>query len=161
MRHTLVAVLAVCYGAFLAFVVFWPTPIDRPVAGLIARLIAELHERGVPAFIGYGFIEFAANVAMFIPVGIAFSLAVPVRWWFVTLLCGPALSVVIELTQRQLFSERYASIGDVVANSIGATVGVCLALAVRAAVAHRDRLVIARHEALTRRLDPPPLGSSS
>lgn len=147
-RHFLVWLLAIGYGAFLAFVVLWPSPIDQPVAGLLNRAIAELHERGVPAFVDYEFIEFAANIALFVPVGLLFGLALPMSWWAAMLMLGPALSGVIELLQRELLEARYATVSDVVANSIGATIGVFLMLALRAAVAQRDQQVIARHEAL-------------
>ena len=145
-RRMIVWFLAIGYGAILLTIAFWPSPIDRPVAGLLDRVIRELHERGVPAFIDYTFIEFSANVALFIPVGLLFSLALPRSWWPVMLLCGPALSALIELAQRELLAERYATLADVVSNSIGATVGVVLGLALRAVVAYRDRRVIANHE---------------
>ena len=146
-RHILVWVLAVGYGAVLAVVAFWPTPIDQPVAGLLDRVIGALHERGMPAFIDYDFVEFVANVALFVPIGIAFGLALPTRWWLAMLLSGPVLSAAIEVAQRELLSERYASVADVVANTVGATLGVGVALAVRASVAYRDRRLIARYEA--------------
>jgi len=150
-RHALALLLGVGYGVFLAFVVFWPSPIDQPVAGLLARVIAELHERGVPAFIDYAFIEFAANVALFLPVGLFFGLLLPLRYWALAYVCGPVLSALIELVQLQLLSQRYATVYDIIANSIGAVVGVTLALIVRAVVAQRDDRVIARHEALRTR----------
>lgn len=152
-RHLLVWCLSLGYGSFVALVAFWPSPIDRPVAGLLDRVIAELHERGVPAFIDYAFVEFCANVVLFVPLGVLFGLALPVRWWVPMLLCGPAVSTGIELVQRQALSERYASVTDVVANSVGATAGVLIALLVRAAVASRDARVIARHDASRQLID--------
>jgi len=146
-RHAIIVALAVGYGTFLAFVAFWPSPIDRPVQGLLERAIAELHERGVPAFVDYTFIESMANVLLFIPVGILFGLLLPLRWWPVALLLGPALSGVIEVAQRYLLDERYSTIDDVIANSIGATIGVLLAVMLRAVVHARDEKVIERHEA--------------
>lgn len=148
-RHALVWMLGVGYGIVLAFIVFWPSPVDRPVAGLLQRVIQELHERGVPSFVDYDFIEFSANIALFLPVGLFFGLAAPMRLWALAFLLGPALSAAVEFAQRMVLSERYATVADVVANSIGATIGVMCALAVRAAVAQRDDAVIARHEALT------------
>lgn len=146
-RHAMVGTLMVVYGVFLAFIVFWPTPIDRPVRGLIDRVIQELHERGVPSFIDYGVIEFTANVALFVPVGVLLGLAIPVRWSLLTLVLGPALSAGIEFAQSTLLDERYATARDVVANSIGSTFGVLLALTLRALVASRDVRVIERYEA--------------
>ena len=148
-RHALIAFLAIGYGTFLAFVVFWPSPIDAPVQGLLNRVISELHERGVPTWVDYTFIEAFANVLLFIPVGLLFGLMVPFRWWPVALLLGPALSGVIEVAQRYALEARYSSINDVIANSIGATIGVLAAVILRAVVKARDDRVIERHEALS------------
>lgn len=146
-RHVIVWLLGVGYGLILAFVVLWPSPVDQPVAGLLQRVIRELHERGVPSFIDYEFIEFAGNIALFVPVGLFFGLAVPMRLWALAFMLGPAVSACVEVVQRVVLSERYASVADVIANSLGATIGVMCALALRAAVAQRDDAVIARHEA--------------
>lgn len=152
-RHFLVWCLGLGYGTLFALIVLWPSPIDRPVAGLLDRVIAELHERGVPSFIDYGFVEFSANIALFVPLGVLFGLALPVRWWAAMLLCGPALSAVVELLQGQMLSERYANVTDIVANSIGSVIGVLVALLVRAAVSARDARVIARRDASRQLLD--------
>lgn len=146
-RHALVAVLGTAYALFLGFVAFWPTPVDRPVSSLLDRAIQEMHERGVPAFVDYAFIEFSANVLLFVPVGILLGLMLPVRAWPVTFLLGPALSGLIELGQMKLLEERYATLSDVLANSIGATAGVLIALVLRGLVHLRDRKVIARARA--------------
>lgn len=149
-RHAIVAVLAAVYGVFLAFVAFWPSPVDKPVASLLNRVISELHERGVPAFVDYGFIEFSANIVLFIPVGLIFGLIVPVRFAVIALLLGPALSAAIELGQHFLLAARYATVADVIANSIGATIGVFLAVTLRAIVAVRDEKVTERFVAQQR-----------
>ena len=149
-RHAIIALMAIGYGIFLAFVVFWPSPIDAPVQGMLERAISELHERGVPAFVDYEFIESFSNVLLFIPVGFLFGLMLPLRWWPVALLLGPALSGAIELAQRYVLDERVSTVHDVIANSIGATIGVLVAVVIRAVVKARDENVIARHEALLR-----------
>lgn len=146
-RLAIIAILAIGYGPFLAFVAFWPSPIDKPVAGLLNRVIVELHERGIPAFVDYDFIEFTANIALFIPVGFLFGLLLRLRGWPVALIFGPILSAVIEAAQRLLLDERYATVSDVLANSIGASLGVVGAVIVRYIVQARDVRVIARHEA--------------
>lgn len=147
LRHAFVTVMAAFYGAFLAFVVFWPSPIDAPIQALLERAISELHERGVPAFIDYNFIEAFSNVLLFVPVGLLLGLMVPISWWPVALILGPLLSGVIEVGQRYVLDERVAALSDVVANSIGATCGVLLAVLTWTAVRIRDAKVIARYEA--------------
>ena len=52
-RYVLLWVLGLGYGIFVAFVAFWPSPVDEPVQALLARVIQELHERGVPAFVDW------------------------------------------------------------------------------------------------------------
>lgn len=147
-RHAIIATMALGYGVFLAFVVFWPSPIDPPVQGLLERAISELHERGVPTFIDYVFIESFANVLLFVPVGFLFGLMVPLRWWPIALLLGPALSATIEVAQRFVLDERVSTVHDVIANSLGATAGVLIAVVIRAVVKARDDKVVERHEAL-------------
>jgi len=71
----------------------------------------------------------------------------PRRWSAWSLLLGPALSAVIELTQKTLLDARYATVSDFIANSLGATLGVLVALTIRAMVAVRDEQVIARYRA--------------
>ncbi|WP_426323904.1 VanZ family protein [Microbacterium sp. E-13] len=149
-RHAIIVAMMLVYGTFLAFVVFWPSPIDASVAGLLDRAISELHERGVPTFIDYGFIESFANMLLFVPVGFLFGLMVPLHWWPVALLLGPALSAAIEVSQHYLLAARYATVQDVISNSIGATIGVLAAVFIRAVVKARDEKVIERHEARQR-----------
>ncbi len=146
-RRAIVAVLASIYGVFLAFVAFWPSPVDKPVASLLNRVISELHERGVPAFVDYGFIEFTANIVLFVPVGVIFGLLVPMRFTLIALFLGPALSATIEVGQHYLLAARYATVSDVIANSLGATVGVFVAITIRAIVAVRDEKVKERFAA--------------
>lgn len=151
-RHAIVAVLAIVYGTFLAFVAFWPSPVDKPVRSQLSRVIEELHERGVPTFVDYAFIEFSANVMLFVPVGLLFGLIIPMRWWLLALLAGPALSAAIEIAQGMLLDQRYSTVADVVANSLGSAIGVVLAVLLRAVVAARDEKVIERHaQAVSRR----------
>lgn len=146
-RWAIVWLLLLTFGVLIAFVVFWPSPIDASMEREITRLIEELHERGVPSFVDYNVIEFSANIAMFVPVGLLLGLAIPVRWCILAFVLGPALSAAVEFTQMQVLDARVASPYDVIANSIGATLGVLVALAVRGLVALRDSRVIERYEA--------------
>ena len=102
----------------------------------------------------YEFIESFANILLFIPVGFLFGLMIPLRWWPIALLLGPALSAAIELAQRYVLDERVSTVQDVIANSIGASIGVLIAVVIRAIVKARDEQVIARHEAQVRGSTP-------
>jgi glycopeptide antibiotics resistance protein len=124
------------YLVFLLLVVFWPTPVDRDAGDLIERIVAFINRRGIESF-RYSHLEWLANVALFAPFG--FLLTFIVRRWWVAPLFGILLSVGIELGQRVLLPERFASPADVAANGIGAIVGAFFALALVGATRIADR----------------------
>lgn len=121
-----------------------PTPVDRPVRDLIDRVLTKLHENGLPGFIDYDVVEFLANVGMFIPIGFFAAIAVSRRLWWIVIIAGALLSVGIEQAQALLLPERFATVSDILANSLGAIVGAVIGLFLRLLVAYRDELVIDR-----------------
>ncbi|MDJ0313993.1 VanZ family protein [Arthrobacter sp. H35-D1] len=122
--HRISLCLMAAYLVALVLIVFWPTPVDRPAAGSLNHFIAWIHRRSVPTFIGYGKIEFSANIAMFIPMGIIASAWTKQAW--AGLLVGFMASVCIELAQALFLAERFASGLDVLANTLGAGIGATL-----------------------------------
>ena len=111
----------------MALIVFWPNPVDAPVQGQMASTLDWLHRHGVPSWVDYAGIEAAANVALFIPAGIAGQLAFPGgHWWRVTA-AGMLASGSIELVQSLLLPHRFASLLDVITNTLGALLGALLA----------------------------------
>jgi len=145
------AVLVALYGTGVAFAVFWPTPIDRDIKGSISRLLDLLHGYGVPDWLGYVVLEFSANIAMFIPLGFLIFFVLPrSRWWLALLIC-PALSITIEVVQGVALSQRFATVSDVIANTLGGIIGVLLALGLRRLVNARDRRLLARNGVLVAR----------
>ncbi|MGN6743348.1 MAG: VanZ family protein, partial [Amnibacterium sp.] len=108
----------------------------------LLKFLAALHQHGVPRFVDYNFIEFTANVLFFVPVGFFGGLLLPYRMQWLAVLLGAALSGCIELSQKLFLPGRVASLGDVLANTSGALVGCIVAALVRAAIKHRDQLVI-------------------
>ena len=133
--------LALCLLA-LMLVTLTPSPVDQPFAQLLERVIAELHERGLPQFIGYNKIEFAANIVMFIPIGFLTTLLLPSRFAWAAILISPLLSASLEGAQLVFLPARYASLLDIIANSTGGFLGAAIAALLRMTVAHRDRLLI-------------------
>ncbi|MFQ4150482.1 VanZ family protein [Arthrobacter sp. LAPM80] len=119
--HRLSLCLMAAYLVALALIVFWPTPVDRPAAGILNHFIAWMHHHGVPKFLGYNTIEFSANIIMFVPMGIIASVWTKRAWAGV--LVGFAASVLIETCQGLFLAQRYASALDVLANTLGAVVG--------------------------------------
>lgn len=122
------------YLAWAIVIGFWPYPVDRPLGAAIFRALDFLHARGLPELVDYGVVEFAANVWFFIPVGLLCAALLPRRLWWGAVLAGITLSGLIELGQLQFRSARYASWGDITANTIGTVLGVLVVVGIRAVV---------------------------
>ena len=118
---------------FLALVGFWPSPVDQPVQGQIAGFLVLIHTLGVPAWIGYGFVEASANVTLFVPLGVLAALAFPTKpWWQIGAL-GLLVSGCMELGQLLFLPSRFPSPLDLATNTAGCLMGFLL-------VAHFVRL---------------------
>lgn len=143
-RSAVGGVLLVAYVILVLCATMWPTPLDQGYGAAIEKVLDVVHRNGVPQWFGYNKLEFSANVAMFVPLGFLAALLLPARVWWLALIICPALSIGIELTQATFLAARFATVNDVVANSIGAVVGILFAVMLRSAVYERDEKVIAR-----------------
>lgn len=114
----------------LAFVAFWPSPIDQPVQGDLARLLRFLHARGIPRWFDYKFVEAAANVLLFVPVGFVAILAFTRKSWWQVGAFGLTVSGCMEVGQLLFLDHRFASPVDLVTNTGGAVIGALVAKAV-------------------------------
>ncbi|MBV0894060.1 VanZ family protein [Microbacterium sp. NC79] len=132
------------YGAVVAVVTLSPTPLDSGYRGAIDKVLAVLHRNGLPERIDYPEVEFAANILMFIPIGFFIGLVLPRMAVWAGILVLPALSGAIEFIQGQLLAERFATVNDMIANTIGGWTGLLAAILIRAIVHARDVKVIAR-----------------
>lgn len=141
-RVRVVATLVALYLLFVLVVTLWPTTVDKPIDPYLIRFLTALHQHGVPRFIDYNFVEFTANVLFFVPIGFFGCLVLPYRVQWLAVLGAGVLSSLIELSQKLFLPGRVASLGDVIANTSGALIGCVVAALVRAAIRHRDRLVI-------------------
>jgi glycopeptide antibiotics resistance protein len=141
-RVRVVAVLIALYLLFVLAVTLWPTTVDKPIDPYLLKFLDALHQHGVPAFVNYTFVESSANVLFFVPVGFFGGLLLPYRLMWLAVPLGVGLSGAIELTQKLFLPGRVASVGDVIANGSGALIGCVVAALVRAAIKHRDVLVI-------------------
>lgn len=114
------------YAAAVACVAFWPTPVDRPISRLLNRALYRLHDLGIPAWFDYSFVEFSANVLLFVPIGflVAALLGRTLAWLAVVI--GALASVSIEGVQWALLPARFPSAADVLANTMGAVIGTLL-----------------------------------
>lgn len=128
--HKVAVILAITYFAALAGILFWPSPVDRPIDGALMQLIQWLHGHGLPEwFIGYRKVEFAANILLFIPFGIIVVLRLPRKLWWLSIVIAAASSGAVELAQAIFLPDRVPAWSDIVANTSGALIGAILVLA--------------------------------
>jgi VanZ family protein len=114
------------YAAAVATVALWPTPVDRPVSGVLRRVLSRLHEHGVPSWFDYSFVEFSANVAMFVPLGFLLAALFNRRLTWAAVVVAGMVSAAIEIAQWALLPARYPTVNDVLANTMGAAIGALL-----------------------------------
>ncbi|MBI5161527.1 MAG: VanZ family protein [Micrococcales bacterium] len=130
-RRGAASLLLALYLVLLGFVAAWPTPVDRPLDAQLLRVIDRIQEAGFP-WVDYAVVESAANVVLFVPLGVLLA-ALFRRGWVVLALVGVvAATVTIELVQREFLPARVSSLGDIAANSVGGALGVGLVVLVRA-----------------------------
>ncbi|MCR2785008.1 MULTISPECIES: VanZ family protein [unclassified Microbacterium] len=108
------------YAGLVGLVLLLPVSYGA-VVNALADALRSLF--GLDAF-GSGWIEFTANIVMFIPLGFLFTLLVRRHWLGVVV--ALAASVAAELAQL-LIPSREPSLRDVLANTVGAGLGAVLA----------------------------------
>ncbi|HEY0249735.1 MAG TPA: VanZ family protein [Gryllotalpicola sp.] len=153
-RHPVLAPLTLAYLALVAWVTLGPQPLDHRGQHWLYRMLHEArtviapHWPGVAAQISYAHVEFLANIVMFVPIGVFLVLLLGRRLWWLALLACVAMTGVIETAQR-FIPGRVSDLRDLESNSLGAAVGVVLALiiTVPAYRRERDRRRIAQLEA--------------
>jgi VanZ family protein len=131
--------LAVAYGVAVVLIGFWGTPVDSGAYPWLVRVIAAAHRHGAPSWFGYDTIESLANVAFFVPLGLLVVLLAGARWWWAGAGAGLLVSATIETGQALFLPARYATIDDVVANTMGAVLGALLGALLLGVAARRRR----------------------
>ena len=140
LRHPILSLATFAYLALVGWLTLSPS------SGQLGLLwdLAEFFERHASTqWITFNMIEFAANVAMFVPIGLFFVLLLGRRLWWLAILLGVALTIGIEFAQQNI-ANRVSDPRDLIANSIGAVLGTLLALVLTAAKARRIRIAAAR-----------------
>lgn len=128
-RRRWVGICLTVYAAAVALVVLSPISYSDIVHAIAAWLEGTLHLSGF----GSGWVEFTANVLMFLPLGLLLALFFRRAWSGVVL--AVVLSVAVEIAQIVIPS-RQPSLRDILANALGAALGGFLAWLV---VLGRDR----------------------
>lgn len=135
MRRRWLLLTATAYGLVLATVGLWPTPVDRnvtvvqwgPVAWMGDVLSLDVSQT-------YHLVEFSANVALFAPLGALVMLWRP-RWrWIQAVGLAFSVTATIEVLQQVLRPERFSSLSDVAANTIGGALGALIVIVFRRSV---------------------------
>ncbi len=126
------------YLAFVAWVTLTPQTYAAQRIAIIYRVLDALHQRGYLLSIDDSQLEFLANVALFVPVGMFLLLLVGTRLWWVAVTASFALTTFIEVAQRSI-PGRVPDEQDVLANGLGAVIGALVALVLTLPAALRRR----------------------
>jgi glycopeptide antibiotics resistance protein len=125
-HHPVLSLLTVLYLAGVAWVTLGPEPYDARTSGVLWRFLDFFGRHESTDWITFDRVEFAANIAMFVPLGVFLVLLLGRRlWWLAIVVCG-VLSCAIEVSQGALLPTRVSDLADVVANTSGGVAGVLL-----------------------------------
>jgi glycopeptide antibiotics resistance protein len=86
-------------------------------------------------------LEFASNIALFVPFSLLGLLCWPSRRVIAWTAAGALTSTVIELVQLLFLPHRFATVSDVVANTTGALLGALLAVGLLLPLLRRKRWI--------------------
>ena len=134
-RHPILTVVTVAYLGLVGVLTLSPMP-SYGRDSIIWRIVKVFERFPETRWLDFPTVEFLANVAMFVPLGLFLVLLLGRGRWWLAILFGFALTMAIELVQ-QVLPSRVSDPRDLVANSIGATLGVLVALVMTAAKARR------------------------
>jgi glycopeptide antibiotics resistance protein len=143
-RHPILAPLTLIYLAVVAWVTLGPQPLGETQQAWVlatvraARRVVAPHWPSLAQQISYGHVEFAANVAMFAPIGLFLVLLLGRRLWWLAILGCVAMTGVIETAQR-FIPGRVSDVRDLASNSLGGVIGVIVALIVTIPAYRRER----------------------
>ena len=137
-RHPLLSLLTGGYLAFVAWVTLTPQSYAAEHIAIIYRVLAVFHRHGYLLSINDSRLEFLANIALFVPVGMFLLLLFGTRLWWVALAASLALTTAIEVAQRSI-PGRVPDERDLLANGLGAVLGILVALVLTAPAALRRR----------------------
>ena len=117
------------YGVTLLVIGLWPSHVDQNFNVVGWEPVQWfMHGFDLTRSETYDVVEFMANVALFVPLGVFAMTWSPRSRWIHAVLLGLAVSGAIELTQEVARPDRTASWTDVAANTTGAALGAAFVL---------------------------------
>ncbi|MDQ1605844.1 MAG: hypothetical protein QOJ18_211 [Microbacteriaceae bacterium] len=137
-RHPLLSLVTVGYLGLVGWITLGPQPLNSQDQRLLARILSYFGNHDATRWINYNLVEFSANVAMFVPLGVFFLLLLGRRRAWLAMLLGVVITVGIE-TAQLFIAGRVSDPRDVLANSAGTLIGVLAALVITAPAARRAR----------------------
>src|SRR5262245_25939436 len=139
-RHPFLSLVTGGYLVFVAWLTLTPEPIGPDQQQFIQRVLDGLHRRGYAETLDYSQLEFLANVALFVPIGVFLLLLFGAGGWWLAAIGSFAMTAVIE-TLQQGIPGRVSDDRDLMANTIGALIGIVIALLLTlpATLRRRDR----------------------
>jgi len=116
------------YLLFVGFTVWLPASVSMKVTGLVGVVARWVSDAGIASYSQSAVVlEFLANVALFVPVGLLLPFAFSrLQLWQVVVI-GALMSGLIESVQGFMPS-RFPTISDVIANSLGTLIGGAIAV---------------------------------
>lgn len=126
-RHPFLSLLTGAYLVFLGWLTLTPQADHYDEAAFVQRVLDALHRRGYAESIDYERFEFLANIALFVPAGIFLLLLFGAGNWWLALAAAVAMTVGIESLQTQI-PGRVPDDRDILANGLGAAIGIAVAL---------------------------------
>ncbi|WP_111721258.1 VanZ family protein [Homoserinimonas sp. OAct 916] len=153
LRHPILSLVTLGYLGFVGWITLGPAPYDDRTAGILARVLELFSRHASTEWITFNLIEFVANIAMFVPVGVFFVLLFGRRQWWLAIVFGVLVSVGIELAQHFWLPTRVADVRDVIANGAGTMIGVIFVELFTWPKAHRLKREREREERFARERD--------
>jgi len=126
-RHPLLSLVTLAYLGFVAWITLTPADVAPTSSELVERVLNRLQAYDDLAWLTYDRAEFLANVALFVPVGLFLLLLVGTRFWWVAAGLAFVMTSAIETAQRSI-PGRVPDERDLLANTVGALIGIALGL---------------------------------
>ncbi|WP_374007130.1 VanZ family protein [Leifsonia sp. LS-T14] len=124
-RRAVLAILIPVYLAAVGWITLNPAPGDPAGNPLLRQVLRTLSALPGLGWVDYDVAEFSANVLLFVPMGVLFTLLLGVWRWWLAVAFGVAATLVIEFVQLFL-PERVSDPRDLLANTVGTVLGVAI-----------------------------------